>query len=132
MSDLITVPGSVLAALGGLTEDDPPVLYLRWAGVDGYQPCAFHPAGTKGERHAWRATDDRRLILPASAPALLRVLARHLGMTLEPGEVPTLRRIILYERSVVGVEDWARWHSNVLCSMPTLAAVLAHVAQDGE
>lgn len=82
----ITVPVTVLEALGGLHDDEPVVFCVhrhehwhRWAWA-------------QGETLPTHAQDELRpdvqLELPASAPALRRMLARHLGWTLADGEVP--------------------------------------------
>lgn len=79
----VTVSVSVLIALGGLEDDDPAaVLGPPGAPRMSFSWYAHHPR-IREPLH----TEDVAL-LPASAPALLRVLARHLGWTLSPDEVP--------------------------------------------
>ena len=126
MTGPITVPASVLDALGGLTDDDPAVLmqlgtaFLRVLG-----PGA---GGARGSH----------LLLPASAPALLRVLARYLGMTLQPGEVPswgcTTGMDWAIETRELRSHTWPARSAFAVAGedadpMAALAAVLIHVAE---
>ena len=80
MSAIATIPAAVLEQLGGLQEGDAPVLVALTGPVFGIE--AWHPPTEGAMKGA------HRLILPASAPALLCVLARFVGLTLEVGEVP--------------------------------------------
>jgi len=118
MTGPITVPASVLDALGGLTDDDPAVLmqlgtaFLRVLG-----PGA---GGARGSH----------LLLPASAPALLRVLARYLGMTLQPGEVPRWEYLLDgWALGTVTDDEPANVDGGDHTDLPmaALAAVLIHV-----
>ncbi len=90
MTDPITVPASVLAALGGLVVDDPGVamrdpertVWFSWHPLDG----AADDDDWAGDANTGtvHGIAGHELRLPASAPALLRVLARHLGFDLAP------------------------------------------------
>ena len=131
MTGPITVPASVLAALGGLTEDDPPVVAIHLViGRHAWHSCV--PSTGPGVR----VTD--RLLLPASAPALLRVLARYLGMTLQPGEVPswgcTTGMDWAIETRELRSHMWPARSAFAVAGedadpMAALAAVLIHVAE---
>jgi len=68
MSTHTTVPFSTLAALGGLVGDDPGVVHGEGEDLRPWHPCSDelpHPS--------------RPLVLPASKPALERLLVRALG-----------------------------------------------------
>lgn len=71
----LAIPALCIEALGGMQDSDPPVLvrgrdYLH----------SLHPTEPDEPGPMFNAADEgARLVLPASAPALLRVLARALG-----------------------------------------------------
>lgn len=135
----VTVPASVLAALGGLTGDDPPVVVIGHMEHAGQRERVTYAQMAIEPPHEWKPVGDQALLLPASAPALLRVLARHQGMALEPGEVPrwfcTGLDWVLQEVQGPGERSWlARSAFAVVVTehdppMEALAAVLVHVAK---
>ena len=114
-----TVPAWQLAALGGLVDEDPPVL-MRVAGCAVLQ-APMHPSveiddDQPEERYLEgiiagfdTLPDHADLLLPQSAPALLRVLARYFGLELDGGEVPRLAPWT----GLVGVER-GRWYVHLL------------------
>lgn len=76
MGDPWTIPAACLEQLGGLKEGDPPVVYRRGSCAYSFHPL-IHPRADNDE--PWHPSI--RLLLPASSPALLAVLARHVGLT---------------------------------------------------
>jgi hypothetical protein len=67
-----SIPAACLEALGGLAETDAPVLL--------HKGKPMHPLGNcPGINDGYLVGIDR-LILPQSAPALLQVLTRHVGL----------------------------------------------------
>ena len=83
---LFSIPAACVKQIGGLAKTDAPVR-VRRPGVTYTWSWASGDQHTDGSRPG--AGD--RLLLPQSAPALLQVLARHVGLTLEVGEVPRIR-----------------------------------------
>lgn len=90
MSESVTVPASVFNALGELVEGDPPIAY-KHKGAYGFIG-SFGPGFGTPYLMAPRGflLPSSEILLPASSPALLRVLARHLGMRFEPWEMVPL------------------------------------------
>ena len=78
----ITIPAGCLQELGGLVDEDPPVLFSHPLPLVG----AVHPLVTEG--YVKRGMPKDRLLLPQSAPALLRVLARLRCLAFPAGEAP--------------------------------------------
>lgn len=74
MSDPVTVPFSVISALGGLVMNDPGVVH----GTRPDQLRPWHPCSDEVPH------PDSQLVLPASAPALDLLLRRALGTTNRP------------------------------------------------
>lgn len=80
----VTIPAACLDAIGGLAETDAPIL-CRWPHAD---PRAVWPWVTSIHGNTVTGIDGALVVLPQSAPALLQVLARRVGIEIEPGEVP--------------------------------------------
>jgi len=88
---MITIPATVLDLLGGPRAVDPPVLFDGGVLQSNSDPepyrlvGAAHPSVTEG----YASVSSRKLLLPQSAPALLAVLARAVGLDVKPWMVPT-------------------------------------------
>ena len=77
MTPRITLPAACLAQLGSLQDDDPPVMWggpMRAAGKTTMMYDFTHPLCCAGAPMG-------RILVTQSAPALLRVLARHVGQS---------------------------------------------------
>jgi hypothetical protein len=92
----VLVPAWVMAKLGGMVAEDPPILVQ---GVVG--PVLMHPA-----EHVELMEGDR-LVLPVSSPALLRVLGRHVDAAPFPGGECILQAVAPGYPKDVETLEWA-------------------------
>ena len=110
MNAPLTIPARDLFALGDLATTDPPIA----AGAPGCQPYQIvlaHPTVPR----SWPIPSHADIHLPISSAALKCVLARHMWLRLEPGQVPEL--IPGPEGSnawalMLGAGDNTRWFSS--------------------
>ncbi len=110
----LTIPAACLKQLGGLIKTDSPVML----GVPG---STFHPWHLSAGFDRALAMDGFCLLLPSSAPALLQVLARHVGLTLEPGEVPDFSRDDNQGHACWFFSSTLSGQWGQLCSLPTVS-----------
>lgn len=118
MSDRLTIPAACLEALGGLRDEDPPVLMHSDAG--GLATFCWHPLGPA----LWEPEAGDRILVQQSAPALIAVLERVCP-------APALCDWLMDGHSIYSTHDWSVVPADLIARCVVAEAIRAHGSDPG-